>query len=115
MYAYSCGQPWLTNALANEIVARILKNDYTRAITAEMVDIAKERLIEQRQTHLDSLTDKSITRILNSSFSDGINQDLAQTSWYLRPRRRPGYGQTAERLCGVLPQAFRILAGALSV
>ncbi|MBK8876998.1 MAG: hypothetical protein IPN74_00105 [Haliscomenobacter sp.] len=26
-----------------------------------------------------------ITRILNSSFSDGINQDLAQTSWYLRP------------------------------
>ena len=137
LYAYSSGQPWLTNALANEIVARILKNDYTRAITAEMVDIAKERLIEQRQTHLDSLTDKIndprvrpivlsiingeapdfddyndavrycrdlgiitpgnpvqfanpiyreiITRILNSSFSDGINQDLAQTSWYLRP------------------------------
>ncbi|MBK8042153.1 MAG: ATP-binding protein [Haliscomenobacter sp.] len=137
LYAYSCGQPWLTNALANEIVAEILKNDYTRAITAEIVDIAKERLIEQRQTHLDSLTDKIndprvrpivlsiingeapdfddyndavrycrdlgiitsgnpvqfanpiyreiITRILNSSFSDGINQDLAQTSWYLRP------------------------------
>ncbi|MBK7476201.1 MAG: ATP-binding protein [Haliscomenobacter sp.] len=137
LYAYSSGQPWLTNALANEIVARILKNDYTRAITAEMVDIAKERLIEQRQTHLDSLTDKIndprvrpivlsiingeapdfdgfddamrycrdlgiisadgpirfanpiyreiITRILNSSLQYGINQDLAQTSWYLRP------------------------------
>ncbi|MBK8042163.1 MAG: hypothetical protein IPK21_05585 [Haliscomenobacter sp.] len=46
-------------------------------------------------------TGEIITRILNSSFSDGINQDLAQTSWYLRPRRRPGYGQTAERLCRV--------------
>ncbi|MBK8656156.1 MAG: hypothetical protein IPN20_20095 [Haliscomenobacter sp.] len=105
-----------------------------------MVDIAKERLIEQRQTHLDSLTDKIndprvrpivlsiingeapdfddyndavrycrdlgiitpgnpvqfanpiyreiITRILNSSFSDGINQDLAQTSWYPAPAAR---------------------------
>lgn len=135
LYAYSGGQPWLTNALANEIVAKILQNDYTQPITVELVEIAKERLIAQRQTHLDSLTDKIddprvrpvllsiitgeapafdgyndavrycrdlgiitagspitfanpiyreiITRILNSSLTDGINQDLAQTSWYL--------------------------------
>ncbi len=101
-----------------------------------MVETAKERLIEQRQTHLDSLSDKIneprvrpilmsiitgeapafdgyndavrycrdlgiitpenpirfanpiyreiITRILNSSLADGINQDIAQTSWYLQ-------------------------------
>lgn len=137
LYEYSGGQPWLTNALANEIVAKMLKNDYSRPITLDMVEDAKERLIEQRQTHLDSLADKIreervrrvvmgiisgdapafdawddavrycrdlgiitqgnpiqfanpvyreiITRILNSGFTDNINQDLAQTSWYLRP------------------------------
>ncbi len=58
IYEYSGGQPWLTNALANEIVYKLLKNDYTRPISPDMVDIAKERLIEQRQTHLDSLADK---------------------------------------------------------
>ena len=137
LYAYSGGQPWLTNALANEIVAEMLQNDYSREITQDMVETAKERLIEQRQTHLDSLADKMdeprvrpiimsiitgeapsfdgyndavrycrdlgiinqgnpvqfanpiyreiITRILNSNFSDGIDQDIAQTTWYLRP------------------------------
>jgi hypothetical protein len=58
IYEYSGGQPWLTNALANEIVAEILKNDYSRDITPDLVETAKERLIEQRQTHLDSLADK---------------------------------------------------------
>ena len=137
LYACSGGQPWLTNALAREIVAKMLQNDYAREITPDMVETAKERLIEQRQTHLDSLADKMdeprvrpivlsiingeapafdgfddalrycrdlgiitsgdpvrfanpiyreiITRILNSSMQRGIDQDIAQTSWYLRP------------------------------
>lgn len=58
LYEYSGGQPWLTNALANEVVAEILKNDFTQAITPNLVEEAKERLIAQRQTHLDSLADK---------------------------------------------------------
>jgi hypothetical protein len=135
LYAYSGGQPWLTNALANEVVREILNNDYSREITLDMIEQAKERLIEQRQTHLDSLADKIddprvrpiimsiitgdspafdgaddairycrdlgiistgnpiqfanpiyreiVTRILTIGFSVGINQDIAQTSWYL--------------------------------
>ena len=135
LYNYSGGQPWLTNALANEVVRKILKNDYSREITLDLVELAKEQLIEQRQTHLDSLADKIddpmvrpiimsiitgdspafdgaddairycrdlgiittgnpiqfanpiyreiITRILTIGFSVGINQDIAQTSWYL--------------------------------
>jgi hypothetical protein len=137
LYSFSGGQPWLTNALANEIVAKMLRNDYSREITPDMVETAKERLIEQRQTHLDSLSDKIddprvrpiilsiingeapafdgyndavrycrdlgiitsgnpvtfanpiyreiITRIMNSIFTDSINQDIADTAWYLRP------------------------------
>ncbi|NBU36122.1 MAG: ATP-binding protein, partial [Bacteroidetes bacterium] len=135
LYSYSGGQPWLTNAISNEIVKEILKNDYSREITLDLVELAKEQLIEQRQTHLDSLADKIddprvrpiimsiitgdspafdgaddairycrdlgiistgnpiqfanpiyreiITRILTIGFSIGINQDIAQTSWYL--------------------------------
>ena len=58
LYSYSGGQPWLTNALANEVVREMLKNDYSLEITLDLIELAKERLIEQRQTHLDSLAEK---------------------------------------------------------
>ena len=58
IYEYSGGQPWLTNALANEIVREILQDDYSHKITPDQVERAKENLIAQRQTHLDSLVDK---------------------------------------------------------
>ncbi len=51
------GQPWLSNALAREIVNK-MKVPASKAITAEHVDTAKERLILARATHLDSLVDK---------------------------------------------------------
>jgi hypothetical protein len=58
IYSFSGGQPWLTNALANEIVVKILGEDFTKTIEIDMVEVAKERLITARQTHLDSLADK---------------------------------------------------------
>jgi len=58
LYEYSGGQPWLTNALANEIVREMLGNNFSKTITPDLVEIAKENLIAQRQTHLDSLVDK---------------------------------------------------------
>jgi hypothetical protein len=58
LYSYSGGLPWLTNALANEVVSEMLKNDYSLEITLDLIELAKERLIEQRQTHMDSLAEK---------------------------------------------------------
>jgi len=52
------GQPWLTNALLRQIVAKILKNDFSRPITLDHVTQAREQLIQRRDTHLDSLVDK---------------------------------------------------------
>ena len=52
------GQPWLVNALSNQIVAKVLKNDNTQTITLEHVVVAREQLIARRDTHLDSLADK---------------------------------------------------------
>jgi len=54
----SGGQPWLTNALARQIVSRILGDDYSKAITLDVVKEAKSQLILRRDTHLDSLIDK---------------------------------------------------------
>jgi hypothetical protein len=51
-YAYSNGQPWLVNSLANEVVRRMR---VTGTITEDHIDEAKERLILARATHLDSL------------------------------------------------------------
>lgn len=58
IYRLSQGQPWLTNALANQIVNEILKNDYSQTISMAHVAQAREELIQRRDTHLDSLIDK---------------------------------------------------------
>ncbi|MCX4247410.1 AAA family ATPase [Paraliomyxa miuraensis] len=48
------GHPWLTNALADQVVRRDVK-DRTVEITAEHVEAAKETIILERRTHIDSL------------------------------------------------------------
>ncbi|MBU0566574.1 AAA-like domain-containing protein [bacterium] len=58
IYRLSQGQPWLTNALANQIVRKVLGNDYSQTITLAHVVQAREDLIQRRDTHLDSLIDK---------------------------------------------------------
>jgi DNA polymerase III delta prime subunit len=66
-YEHTRGQPWLVNALANEIV-RELRVPPPSPITVDHVDTAKERLILARATHLDSLlarlTEPRVRRIV---------------------------------------------------
>jgi hypothetical protein len=70
------GQPWLTNAFANQIVSRILKDDYTKKITLECVSEAKNQLILRRDTHLDSLVDKLKEDRVNRIVQTIINGDI---------------------------------------
>jgi type II secretory pathway predicted ATPase ExeA len=51
------GQPWLVNALAKEVVEKMVKNR-SIAITKEHILQAKEILIARQDTHLDSLAEK---------------------------------------------------------
>lgn len=51
------GQPWLVNALARKIVQDI-GVPAPEPVTAEHVEDAKERLVLERATHLDSLVEK---------------------------------------------------------
>ncbi|MDQ1354497.1 MAG: hypothetical protein QG657_4806 [Acidobacteriota bacterium] len=69
------GQPWLTNALANQIVSEILENDFSREITPDMVWEAKNQLILRRDTHLDSLIDKLKEERVKSIVQAIINGD----------------------------------------
>ena len=51
------GQPWLVNAIAKEIVEKMVK-DRTVVITPEHIFTAKEILIARQDTHLDSLAER---------------------------------------------------------
>ncbi len=55
---WSGGQPWLVNALAREVVDDLLEGDAARAILPEHFDAAAERLIQRRDTHIDSLIER---------------------------------------------------------
>jgi hypothetical protein len=51
------GQPWLVNALAKEVTEYLAK-DVTLPITVELINQAKEILIQRQDTHLDSLAER---------------------------------------------------------
>ena len=68
MYEVTQGQPWLVNAIAREIVVKILGNDPSQRILPDYVDLAVEHLIQQRGVHFDSLmkrlSEKRVRRIV---------------------------------------------------
>lgn len=58
IFRLSNGQPWLVNALARQIVSKILKYDFSRSISMELLRQARRQLVLRRDTHLDNLVDK---------------------------------------------------------
>jgi hypothetical protein len=59
------GHPWLTSALAGEIVGRNVK-DRAVLITADHVEAAKETIILERRSHVDSLISRLHERRVRS-------------------------------------------------
>jgi len=78
IFRLSGGQPWLTNALARQIVEIILQEDYSRKITLEIVSEAKKQLILRRDTHLDCLIDKLNEERVKKVVQSIINGDKVQ-------------------------------------
>ncbi len=86
IHLLSQGHPWLVNALADQIVERDLR-DRSVAVTAAHVDAAKETIILERRTHIDSLIhklrDPRVRKILDPMLAgeqtgdDVIDDDLA--------------------------------------
>jgi len=57
-YAYSRGQPYLVNALARWCMDKIHDRRFHEPITLDDMHEAKERIIRERGTHLDSLMER---------------------------------------------------------
>lgn len=80
------GHPWLTNALADQIVDRDVA-DRSVAITASHVEAAKETIILERRSHIDSLVarlrESRVYRILGPMLAgtvlpmDPLDDDLS--------------------------------------
>ncbi len=74
IYELGQGHPWLTNAMADQIVHRDVK-DRNVAITVDHVDAAKETIIVERRTHIDSLVarlrEDRVRRILDPMLMGG--------------------------------------------
>ena len=78
------GQPWLVNALAYEAAFKLKEGrDRRQPITAELIQQAKENLIERRETHLDQLTDKlrepRVRRVIGRLLSGAAPDDTIPT------------------------------------
>ena len=58
VYYYTQGQPWLVNAVAREIIVKILGNDVRQIILKAHVEEAVETIIQRRDTHIDSLLER---------------------------------------------------------
>jgi hypothetical protein len=58
VFHYTQGQPWLVNAVARQVVVKILNKDFSRAPLPAHVDQAVETIIQRRHTHIDSLLER---------------------------------------------------------
>ena len=77
------GQPWLVNALADEVCfRRKAARDRSRTITARDVAEAQEAVILRRETHLDQLADKlredRVRRVIEPLLSGGDERAFSQ-------------------------------------
>jgi len=86
VYDLSEGHPWLVNAMADQIVNRDVE-DRSVTVTAEHVEAAKETIIRERRTHIDSLLarlrEDRVRKILEPMLAGGrvghdvLNDDFA--------------------------------------
>jgi Holliday junction resolvase len=58
VYEQTQGQPWLVNAIAREVIVKLLHSDYTNPVTTELVNQAIQNIILNRPTHIDSLLER---------------------------------------------------------
>lgn len=75
------GQPWLVNALAQEMV-EVIAADPTLPVTPAHVDVAKKTLIDRRDTHFDSLAERlrepRVRKIIEPILEGGVLPDMPE-------------------------------------
>jgi AAA-like domain/Endonuclease NucS len=116
IYELGQGHPWLTNALADQIVRKDLK-DRSLPITVAHVEAAKETIILERRSHIDSLIarlrEDRVRRVLDPMLSglrpegDMMDDDLAYVVGLGLVRKHKGMIEIANPIYReVLPRAL---------
>lgn len=119
---WSRGQPWLVNALADQVVHKILAKDTSRTVLPEHFDEAAEILIQRRDTHIDSLIErlreervrKVVQPVITGEMRafDPLDDDpryvldlglLVSDNGFLRPAN-PIYGEVIPRILTIQTQ-----------
>ncbi|MDR2680336.1 MAG: ATP-binding protein [Tannerella sp.] len=60
------GQPWLVNAIAREVIMKLLESDYTKPVTKALAEQAVHNIIIRCDMHIDQLLEKlKETRVRN--------------------------------------------------
>ena len=82
IWALTRGQPWLVNALAQQVCFKDKAGrDRSQEIRVEAVEVAKERLIVNRVTHLDELaaklTEDRVRRVIEPMVAGRETQDYS--------------------------------------
>src|SRR6056297_2964380 len=114
---YTRGQPWLVNALANEVCfENKIGRDRSKPITAQMFEAAKAELIIRRDTHIDQLADKlkedRVRRVIEpilegSNEIDDVSEDDIQYCEDLGLIKRKGSLEIANEIYReVIPRAL---------
>ena len=82
MYHHTQGQPWLVNAVAREIIVKILGSDFSESVCPGHADQAVQNIILRRDTHIDSLLERlreeRVRRIVEPVIT-GKEEGFAQT------------------------------------
>ncbi|MFW5739499.1 MAG: AAA family ATPase [Myxococcota bacterium] len=104
IYDLSQGHPWLVNAMADQIVNRDVE-DRSVAVMTDHVESAKETIIQERRTHIDSLLarlrEDRVRKILEPMLAgsrvghDVLNDDFAYVVALGLITRRSGVWEVA--------------------
>ena len=108
------GQPWLVNAVAREVIVKMLDSDFSRPVTPELAHQAIQNIILRRDTHIDSLLERlkeeRVRRVIEpilsgESFIDRLSDDylyvtdlglIKSTGGKIQPAN-PIYGEVIAR------------------
>ena len=116
IYELGRGHPWLTNALADQIVDRDVR-DRGAPVTDAHVNSAKETLILERRSHIDSLVarlrEPRVRRVIEPMLvgdrlpADLLDDDLAYVVGLGLVAVRQGFAEIANPIyCEVIPRAL---------
>ena len=84
VFEQSRGQPWIVNSLFKRATMRILDFESVETVELKHVVVAREQMIEARETHLDALgerlRDPRIRRVVEPVITGEFNPDLGRTN-----------------------------------